>query len=356
MSFMRQKMSPLRAFLRFVPTLALVVGCNHRDTSTSAAQATSQSKVAFEQRTGMLVWDVGRVAGQIDAGDDMTDMSLSCSVENSSDPTLPLKDGADIDQSSTMLAAVNRILTRIGIADVSIKMNPVLGVEGQASKAVFLLFPELHLEGGADHTRALLHQARALDMWALAEALVGHHQILNTDEGPQGFWPAINNHTVLSGPDRRKFADALIAKTWEPGAMLLSELFYGQITSREQDSNDLAIKYVLTLDALTAPGEDWTTARTKMVARLPTRASLVNVESYRSFNESLRSLSPTKLVELNTDLCEQRSRKMLEYTSSLALSQRADVVFMSFGALHAHGVLEQIRRLGASAIVYSPNL
>lgn len=40
-----------------------------------------------------------------------------------------------------------------------------------------------------------------------------------------------------------------------------------------------------------------------------------------------------------------RSREMARYTYELAAKERARVVYMSFGALHAHGVIKGVRML-----------
>lgn len=92
-----------------------------------------------------------------------------------------------------------------------------------------------------------------------------------------------------------------------------------------------------------------------MINQSPLRTSLINVEDYRAFYESALTLPLEEISNQFTETCELRSHEMARYTYELAKNEKAQIVYMSFGALHTHGVLEELKKYPAYIIVFSPN-
>lgn len=61
------------------------------------------------------------------------------------------------------------------------------------------------------------------------------------------------------------------------------------------------------------------------------------------------------LREIPSQLCEERSYEMAKYSYNFGKANGAKVIFMTFGAKHTHGVIQQLRKFSASFIVFSPN-
>ncbi len=82
----------------------------------------------------------------------------------------------------------------------------------------------------------------------------------------------------------------------------------------------------------------------------------VNIDDYEKYFRDVLSLPTAQINKINSQVCEERSGEMARYSHALAVSERARVVYMSFGAVHAHGVIKQLQAYSASMIVFSPNL
>src|SRR4051812_32281642 len=103
-------------------------------------------KISFEQRTGVLAWDVGSAPGFVDTGDDLTDLDQECTIADSSVvPNLTqilATKNKDPNQLNTTVAL---ILKKFGLAGVDFKMNPLAASIGSNDQPVFFLFPEIHI-------------------------------------------------------------------------------------------------------------------------------------------------------------------------------------------------------------------
>ncbi len=142
----------------------------------------------------------------------------------------------------------------------------------------------------------------------------------------------------------------------------MGEVYGDKILTHNNDNNDLTIQYALSLKAYEMSFEAksdlnsrWDRAKAYLASKFPARSRMVQVDGFRDFFEKTVVRSSEEIKSINSQICEARSEEMARYSYGLAKKQGASVVYMGFGALHAHGVIEQLRRYSASFIVFSPN-
>ncbi len=331
----------------------------------SYAQAPPISKINFEQRTKTIVWDVGSQRGVVDRDDDLTDFDQECTIADSSNNTNPVQilESKKNVPPSDLKNSVDSIYKKLGINADHLKMTPVAVFIGKANEPIFLLFPEQHLNNPVNRELGELHESLAQDMLKITAVLDGQGvNILNTMEGPQGPWTAEFKVSPKTLNDRFEAAKKLMATKWIAGGQLIGEIYGDRVATHFNDSNDLLIQYVLSLKAYEMSFEvnpdlnsRWTRAKAYLESQFPVRSSKVNVDSFRDFFEKTVAHTSEEIRATNSQICETRSREMARYSYELAKKQGVPAVYMGFGALHAHGVIEQLRKSSASYIVFSPN-
>lgn len=321
-------------------------------------------KASFEQQTGVLVWTMNGSKERVNADDDLTDLKTSCDVLE----RLPASDTAKILAKRSKSAPVFQTLTelsartltqKLGIAKMKLKINPVMAEIGKDDKPVFLLFPEVHLNS---NTRAL-HRSLANDLLRMTHILDRRKiRILNMYEGAQGTWEKTRPDTPNSIRERNLEATALFDRHGFSAPRIIGEVYSDRVDTEYHDNNDLAIKNILALQAFshaqagTAVEDGWSQSVRFLKNNVPGRTRLVELGEYRSYYEDFRKLDMALLRKVSSELCEERSVQMAKYTFDLAGRRRAKVVYMSFGALHTHGIIQQLKKQSASFIVFSPNL
>lgn len=332
--------------------------------ATSRASSNEISKVAFEQKTGVFVWKMSGPKEKLDQGDDLTDLTKSCNTLETSSSTNSqklLSERAKTAPIFSTLAEVNteQLLRKLGIDKNKLKLNPVMADIGRDDKPIFFLFPEVHMSYS---TRAL-HRSLANDLLKITHTLDRKRtRVLNTYEGPQDTWEKTRDTSPRSVRERNIAATALFDKLNYSAFRIIGEVYNDRIETEYHDDNDLAIKNILALQANEhskrgiASVDGWKQGSNFLKQNLPGRARLVDLEEYESYYEDLRRLDAEKLKAKASELCEERSSEMAKYTMDLARRRRAQVIYMSFGALHAHGIIEQLKKDSASFIVFSPNL
>src|SRR4051812_30587892 len=101
----------LAAFLVIiVPSFAVYAQNLDGNFLPSASDKNPVPKISFEQRTGVLVWDIGAKTGFVDAGDDLTDLGEECGIADSSiipDPVKIISEKSlDVNQLNKTVASI----------------------------------------------------------------------------------------------------------------------------------------------------------------------------------------------------------------------------------------------------------
>jgi hypothetical protein len=329
------------------------------------AQSQAVAKVAFEERTGIIVWDVGSQRGLVDRNDDLTDLSQECTIADSSIIPNPIQimDSKKGVSPDILNQSVAQILEKFGVSAGNFKMTPIAAFVGKVNEPVFLLFPEQHINNPVKQELGELHESLAKDTLNLTAILDAQDiKIVNTMEGPQGPWASEFKLSPKTLKERFEEAYKLMATKWISGGQLIGEVYGDKVLTHNNDNNDLTIQYALSLKAYEMSFEAksdlnsrWDRAKAFLASRFPVRSRMVQVDSFRDFFDKTVVRSSEEIKGINSQICEARSREMARYSYELAKQQGARVVYMGFGALHAHGVIEQLRQNSASYIVFSPN-
>lgn len=323
-------------------------------------------KVDFEQRTEVLAWDVGYRPGYIDEGDLLTDLTQECPVggANVFPPPEHMLSARERSTAHDLNLAVAQILKKFGMQASDFKMNAVVAGVGKPKEPLFLLFPAYQMNEPVKRELGELHQARALDILKLTTVLDGQGVVVvNSLEGPLGAWAPEYKLTPQILGDRIDAAYKLMSTRWVSGGNLIGEIYADKVFTQYSDRNDLAIQYALAVSAYemsfeASPldlGSRWDRAKAYVRERYPFRSTIVNLDSFRGFFEKIVSRSSDELRTLSSQICEVRGHEMARYSHDMAKRRGAGVVYMEFGAIHTHGIVEQLRKHSASYIVFSPN-
>jgi hypothetical protein len=300
----------------------------------------------------------------IDTSDDLTDLRKSCNALSGLSASDSRKILAQRSRSAPIFHALaesntRTLIRKLGLDKTPLKLNSVMAEIGNEDKPIFFLFPEVHLSYS---TRAL-HRSLANDILKITHILDRNRtRILNTYEGAQGTWEKTRDVSPWSIRERNIEATKLFDKLNYSASRIIGEVYNDHIETEYNDDNDLAIKNVLALQAYNHSQqkipleESWTLTVNFLKNNVPGRIRLVDLEEYEPYYKELRALDPITLKKKPSELCEERSLKMAKYTFELAGKRRAKVIYMSFGAEHAHGIIQQLKSYSASFIVFSPNL
>jgi hypothetical protein len=339
-----------RAFFLFLMTIV----------STSTALSFSIPKASFEQKTGVLVWKMGNSKAQLDDNDDLTDLTKECDIFSPLKATQAEKLlEASPKNNQALHTSAQTLIRKLGLEKLRVRMNPVMAEVGQENKPIFLLFPEFHVNASTSSLR----RSFANDLMLVTHMLDRRKiKILNTYEGVQDIWQKDHDFKPWTIAERNRDAQTLFYKHGASAARIIGEVYYDKIDTAYNDDNDLAIKNVLAISAYNnlqngvTGDSSWEQSVKYLKRTVAGRLKQVDVEEYRSFYDDLLSFDLATLKKKPSELCEQRSSEMAKYTYKLARDKNAKVIYMTFGALHAHGVIEQIKKYSASFIVFSPNL
>jgi hypothetical protein len=310
------------------------------------------SKIQIEQRSQVIIWDQGQLRGIGDAGDDVTDFTKPCLAED--DQSLESLRHRTLSSPAQIMQLTNSLLNSLGV-HTRFAMNPISVFQGNTREPIFFLFPEIHIQESPSASTLLLHESRAMDMASLTNELVKNQiNVLNFDEGPLGLpW----KKTLPVSPNDSDKALAWAANVLKEysisGAGLVGEAFSPKVKTAYNDDNDLWMRWVLTVFALAH--QKWTETRHVLMKSSRVTEAKINLDNYKGFYNKLSHLSEVELKNSYSNYCENRSKKMVIFAYETAKAEGARVVFMSFGTLHAYGIIEQLKKYSASFIVFSPN-
>lgn len=325
-----------------------------------AAQPKQTSKIEFEREYGAVVWDTGTDPNFIDAKDNLTNIHEECSLLDDKDsPQRILQHKQDMKLLSE---SEKELLRRIGNPQLSVSMNIVSASVGTKDSPIYLLFPEVHL-GNPTHSLGSLHNSRAEDLYQLTHVLVALGlKIINTDEGSQGNWHSELDLKPKTEAERAAAKEVILEKKWISASQLIGEIYRDKVPVQYNDSDDLIVKNILDIVAYSQLGDEsinmnnrWSKAQIYMYKNFPVRSKAVNLQKYKEYFMKVAISGKRKIEQEFTALCEQRSQEMFRYSAELAKSEGAQIIYMSFGAQHTHGILRAIQDSSASSIVFSPN-
>lgn len=333
---------------------------------TALTQEGVLPKIAFEQRTRVLVWDIGYHPSIVDQDDILTDLNRECVVDESEIHLKPQE--LYLSKSESLVKDVNQVAAQIlspfAVQVSDFKMNPVVAQLGKPKEPVFFLFPSLHMNNPVKRELGRLHQARALDLLKLTTMLeVQGSGVVNTMEGPQGRWKTELKLTPRDLGSRIDEAFKVMGGQWVSGSDLIGEVYGDKIFTQFADSNEFAVQFALTQSAFAMsfepvpgdPGTRWDRAKADIRERYPRRSQVVNLDNFRPFFDKIVGRTSDELRAAGSQVCELRAREMVRYTYEIAKQRSADVVYMEFGVIHTHGIMEYLKKRSASFIVFSPN-
>ncbi len=74
----------------------------------------------------------------------------------------------------------------------------------------------------------------------------------------------------------------------------------------------------------------------------------------RAYDE-IKTWEPSKLASTSSQICEFRSQQMALNAIKLAKEKKPEIIFMTFGMAHSHGVIEALEANGYSYILLNAN-
>jgi hypothetical protein len=321
------------------------------------------NKGTFEKAYGIFVWDRGEVPGLVDGHDQMTDFLQSCGTEsNKVNAGLlmlhqPRQNVDLINQSSSQIIKI------LNLDSFTFSSDIIDAYIGEKNSPIFLLFPETHLESDVSSENRSIHLEKTRELYLLTKALLANGLPLsNSVEGPRGYWSSVLNLGNIDDNQRKSLIERIVNKANLSGGDAMAELFQGILPTAFVDTPGMNIKWAAAVFALDAkinnPGASAPEQFKNFQNWLKQQGAEALIEKYQlnSFFTDLVTRPADEIKSTYTNLCETRSHKLVENALTDQTQLNAKVVYLSFGALHIHGVIEALKEKKISYLLFSPNM
>lgn len=299
---------------------------------------------------GML--DLGSSPGRLDENDIVIDLSQSCDL-----PSTVRKEDveADLGKAQSAFETLEQLGLRVPADQNTFDANfRVSSYQHKGSKAKFILIPTAHSNGLRrdlrDRNFLISFKQSYAAVQIVESQLKNGMKILNLKEG-------IKSDT-LDADDFRPSGNPLKDTLELYGSNVFFSLGYIYDKDRFLSTN-VEDALLFSVEAFNLigdfrPGMSFDDLMRVMQIRSgPISISRISV--FRQAYNEISSWDEAQLAKVFSGICEKRSQKMAEEAIELSNEIRADVVFMTFGFSHAHGIIETLKAGNYSYVLLTAN-
>lgn len=320
--------------------------------------ARALTKRGAERNGHVLVMDVGSRPGEVDHRDEVVSLDTPCGYEV--DPVRLLSRASAAAREPDLTGAVARqVLADFALNEFALTSNVVDAFAGGGPGPLIFIYPEVHLDGDAGEGNTQFHLRATLEAVRLTEYLVTQGRgLTNAIEYPFGRIEPILDLGEMVPDERPARAEAMVRRHKISLGFALTELFGGLITTVAVDDHALWIKNQVTSlawsikdDVSFNRGRDYGEVLNARLKERDSGSYVGDRDLYAYFRAALDK-SADQLQRANSDVCEERSRRMAELTVSA--TPPASVATLEVGASHVYGIRKRLRDLGISYLILSP--